>query len=99
MMDPLLPNMEEQRRLFYAARKAERARERTKEENYEAARERQRRYLSRYNSVLARAKPGSVELLLYSRRRGMSEARLIEIWGIDFVLAATQVEAQVIPDE
>ena len=42
----------------------------------------------RYNASLARAKKGSVELLLHSRARGMSEASLVRIWGRELVLAA-----------
>jgi hypothetical protein len=42
----------------------------------------------RYNAVLTRAKPGSLELLLHSRVRGMSEASLIRIWGRELVSAA-----------
>lgn len=42
----------------------------------------------KYNMALARAKQGSVQLLLYNRARGMSEAHLIRIWGRELVSAA-----------
>ena len=48
----------------------------------------------RYNASLARAKKGSVELLLHSRARGMSEASLIRIWGRELVSAARGVQNQ-----
>ena len=45
----------------------------------------------KYNASLARAKKGSVELLLHNRARGMSEAHLIRIWGRELVSAASWV--------
>tara|TARA_R110000822_G_scaffold12726_6_gene45793 strand:+ start:3436 stop:3741 length:306 start_codon:yes stop_codon:yes gene_type:complete len=47
----------------------------------------------KYNAVLARARPGSVQLLIHSKRQGMSNARLIEIWGRELVMAARAVES------
>lgn len=43
----------------------------------------------KYNASLARAKPGSVELLLHNRARGMSEAGLTRVWGRDLVSATS----------
>jgi hypothetical protein len=47
----------------------------------------------KYNAVLARARPGSVQLLIYSKRRGMSDARLVEIWGKELVMAARAINS------
>tara|TARA_R110000751_G_scaffold155963_1_gene261454 strand:+ start:418 stop:702 length:285 start_codon:yes stop_codon:yes gene_type:complete len=43
----------------------------------------------KYNASLARAKKGSVALLLHNRARGMSEAGLIRVWGRDLVSATS----------
>ena len=45
----------------------------------------------KYNASLARAKKGSVELLLHNRARGMSESSLIRVWGRELVSAASWV--------